>query len=452
MRDIAPTELSDRELELLSLLVTGATNQQIALHLHISVNTVKTHLRNIFFKLGVESRTEATTYAIQHRLVQMAGVEVNAKNVTQVEVPAVPQPPEVIPPQRMLWAPNWAVYAVLGFVLAILVTGILWPLHATPVISTPNPFIDPSSGQEVSLPTSVGSRWHKQPSLGQPRARFAQVTVSDTVYVIGGLTSEGWSAAVEAYSLAANRWERRADKPKPVANVGAVVVYGLVYVPGGLDSSGRVIDTLEIYNPKTDSWHAAAPLPRPVCAYAIAPTVDGFYLFGGWDGSNYLSSVYRYDIATDIWYEEAPLRSPRGFAAAITNGKVIYLVGGFNGHNVLDTCESFEPALARTGEDPWRTLSPLKTARAGLGLVATNGSLYAVGGGWQSPITNNERYDITNNIWSGFDTPLASAWRSLGLSTIETRDGVFLVAVGGWSGGYLASTWFYQAMFRIYLP
>jgi LuxR family maltose regulon positive regulatory protein len=55
--------LSDRELDVLYLLTDGQTNQEIAQALCVSVNTVKTHLRNIYGKLGVRSRRQATTKA-----------------------------------------------------------------------------------------------------------------------------------------------------------------------------------------------------------------------------------------------------------------------------------------------------------------------------------------------------------------------------------------------------
>jgi DNA-binding CsgD family transcriptional regulator len=51
-------ELSDRELEVLELLAKGDSNNVIGERLHISVNTVKSHIKRIYAKLGISSRLQ----------------------------------------------------------------------------------------------------------------------------------------------------------------------------------------------------------------------------------------------------------------------------------------------------------------------------------------------------------------------------------------------------------
>jgi LuxR family maltose regulon positive regulatory protein len=55
--------LSDREIEVLSYIAQGFTNQEVAQELVLSLYTVKSHARNIYSKLGVKNRTEAVTRA-----------------------------------------------------------------------------------------------------------------------------------------------------------------------------------------------------------------------------------------------------------------------------------------------------------------------------------------------------------------------------------------------------
>jgi DNA-binding NarL/FixJ family response regulator len=62
--------LSDREIEVLNCMVDGLTTQQIASHLFISDNTVKTHVRHIFEKLDVSNRAEAVGKAMQMGLIR----------------------------------------------------------------------------------------------------------------------------------------------------------------------------------------------------------------------------------------------------------------------------------------------------------------------------------------------------------------------------------------------
>ena len=63
-----PTLLSEKETAVLVELCHGHTNKQIAARLWLSEQTVKFHLRNIYRKLGIKSRTEALRYAYEHDL------------------------------------------------------------------------------------------------------------------------------------------------------------------------------------------------------------------------------------------------------------------------------------------------------------------------------------------------------------------------------------------------
>ena len=61
--------LTRREIDVLKLISEGRSNQEIALELVISFNTVTNHVKNIFDKTGSSNRTEAANFAFRHGLV-----------------------------------------------------------------------------------------------------------------------------------------------------------------------------------------------------------------------------------------------------------------------------------------------------------------------------------------------------------------------------------------------
>ncbi len=63
--------LSERELEVLRLMAKGSANKEIGSQLFISESTVKTHVANIFNKLGVGDRTQAVTEAMQRGIIKL---------------------------------------------------------------------------------------------------------------------------------------------------------------------------------------------------------------------------------------------------------------------------------------------------------------------------------------------------------------------------------------------
>ena len=64
-------ELSDRELEVIHLMVDGLNNHDIGAALHITESTVKFHINRILSKLGVSDRTQAVVTALKRGLSQL---------------------------------------------------------------------------------------------------------------------------------------------------------------------------------------------------------------------------------------------------------------------------------------------------------------------------------------------------------------------------------------------
>ena len=69
-RKARPYGLTNRELEIVSTIVAGCTNREIAQRFSLSEDTVKHHLTSIFNKLGVANRLELAMFAVNNRLLE----------------------------------------------------------------------------------------------------------------------------------------------------------------------------------------------------------------------------------------------------------------------------------------------------------------------------------------------------------------------------------------------
>src|SRR5512135_3757472 len=175
-----PPALSERELEVLKLVATGATNQQIARDLVISPNTVKVHLRNIFEKLNVQSRTEATLEAVRRGWVCIEGAVV-IEGVTVTLPPATAEASTRSPvaePEPLaahaainLWQRLYLVIAAGIVVLALFIPG--WWHHRGQAryISAFSDVGQPQLPPAVRQP----NRWTAGEPLPEGRSRLALV-------------------------------------------------------------------------------------------------------------------------------------------------------------------------------------------------------------------------------------------------------------------------------------
>jgi len=430
------SQLSERELEILRLVASGLSNKEIATQLVLSPNTVKVHLRNIFGKIGVQSRTEATMVAVRQGWVSVpagARIEPVAEElIAGAEAEAEPEPiakvkPSVTRPHAVEPPLPWPQRIALAIVLALVVggLGLTWPRAEMAGGATRSEFSDLPGASVAALAANGDSRWQPGAQMPTPRGRLALAAGPAKLYAIGGITSGGVTGVVEVYDVPKNTWSSGAGKPTPVSNIAAAVLNGKLIVPGGSMSNGAPTNVVEVYDLVTDAWSSVASLPAPLSAYAPAVYDGQVYVFGGSNGQSYVGQVLSYDPAADRWTSHATMPTPRGFAAAAVLDKAIYVVGGYDGRREFATCERYRPE-----RDVWETCAPLTVARGGLGLASIVGRLYAVGGGWSGYLAFGERYDPAANAWSPVETPLAGEWRNLAVTTFRTD----LYAVGGWNG------------------
>jgi len=428
--------LSERELEVLRLVATGASNREIAYRLHISSNTVKVHLRNIFAKIGAESRTAATMIAVQEGWVEVPATPSAALPPTVQEEVPVPVPPAPLPWSRRITL-------LVAALLAVVTTALAWPRGVGRGAGREG-LLPARGGSEVSGGISVGGEtlWEERAQMPTRRAGLALAAWERRLYAIGGQGPEGVTAVVEVYDPQNDTWTRAADKPTPVAYVSAAVVDGGIMVPGGCTSDGGATAVVEVYDPQSDHWSDVTPLPVPLCAYSLVVYDGRVYLFGGSDGEETLGVTLVYDPASGRWAERAPLPRARTVAAAAALGERIYVVGGYRDGRALSDCDVYDPAA-----DHWGQCAPLTVGRSGLGLVALGGQLYAIGGG--EYLGFNERYDPPTDHWTAVHSPLTGVWQSPGVAMLD----LIIYAVGGWTNDYVGLNLAFEPLpLRTFLP
>ena len=441
--------LSEREMEVSRLLATGASNAEIARELVISPHTVKVHLRNVFEKLDVNSRTEATLVLLQRGWLTIPGVELPEDEPVEAEPPD-PEPLEDVLPRPAPWQRAFLI-ATLALLLVLL---------AAPVVLTrPKTSFSllSDAGQTVVGQTAPLAlpRWAVRTPMTQARSRHSAVLAGDDIYVLGGENGEGQTLdAVEAYDLRFNQWRPVAPMPERLANLGAAVLDGQIYVAGGSANSSAgqteilVRDQLYALDLERGAWREVGRLPSPLAGAALAAHDGALYVAGGWDGERMRDEVWRWSPSAQEgdplqWDEMARMKTPAAFFGSVVVGDDLYVIGGYDGQRELS-----DSAVLNLTTGEWRPLPSMSTPRSGLSAVYDGMAVFAVGGGWTKTIETHERYDALANQWSNFPSPVRGDWRHLGAAAFDGR--VWLI--GGWSGGYLDTHQEYQSAFRALLP
>ena len=269
----------------------------------------------------------------------------------------------------------------------------------------------PGAGQPFGISDSTdifdltANRWTAGPTLPQARHHLALVFHDGALYAMSGFAGDsngGWQMQRNLWRLTSlsGAWEELSPMLRPQSEAVSVSDGDVIRMIGGRTPAGQAnrewtdqTDTSlhQVYNPASNEWHMAAPLPNARNSSAGVVHRGKVYVISGRTvASGNTPSVHVYDSAADRWHGLAPLPKPTrqnapqgqgGLAAAVWGDK-IYAFGGewFSGGSGVYT-DVWEYTVA---EDRWRSVGHMPRARHGLGAVATSRGIITVGGALQA--------------------------------------------------------------------
>ncbi|NXU78896.1 KLHL1 protein, partial [Oreotrochilus melanogaster] len=190
--------------------------------------------------------------------------------------------------------------------------------------------------------------WTVLPPMSTHRHGLGVTVLEGPIYAVGG--HDGWSYlnTVERWDPQSQQWTFVASMSIARSTVGVAALNGKLYSVGGRDGSS-CLSSMEYYDPHTNKWNMCAPMCKRRGGVGVA-TCDGFlYAVGGHDApasnhcSRLLDYVERYDPKTDTWTMVAPLSMPRDAVGVCLLGDKLYAVGGYDGQTYLNTMEAYDP-------------------------------------------------------------------------------------------------------------
>lgn len=230
-------------------------------------------------------------------------------------------------------------------------------------------------------------RWEPLAELPGPRANGGVGLLHDKLYVVGGNSfATGFDIyefryydSVFVYDIATNNWSEAAPLPKAYASMAVAAANGKLYAFGGIDAYSTISDKTYEYDPASNQWTEKAPMPGGGRYYAAASTLHGsqdgkIFVVGGWDE---MDTVEIYDPATNTWNKGPALEQGRhSLGLTPAPDGYLYAVGGAVSYTGEALTERYNPATNR-----WEMLNQLNDwNRLGTAAAYAGGRVYAVGG------------------------------------------------------------------------
>lgn len=258
--------------------------------------------------------------------------------------------------------------------------------------------------------------WTFGASMSQRRSYIAAAEIGDQIYAAGGMVGETGRPLdlLQRYDPATDEWTTLRRMPEPTRAGAAAAVDGVLYVVGGTTDEGNTA-AVYAYDPAADEWSELAPLPEPRFNHAALALDGKVWVLGGYLEGEERREVFVYDPEADAWSESTPLPFPNHAFDAIAFAGEIWMIGGRRGDEILRDVWILDPESGR-----WRAGPAMPEPMELLGAAVAGDEIHAV---WESTY---QVYDTVAGTWR--DGPRSLVTRH-GLQTFHV-DGT-LYTIGG---------------------
>ncbi|XP_045532147.1 uncharacterized protein LOC123719519 isoform X4 [Pieris brassicae] len=272
-----------------------------------------------------------------------------------------------------------------------------------------------NTGKDIYRFDPVTNIWESVGELPEPRHHHSVAFLRGRVFLVGGADPReddlrGKSVVVStvwSYEPVTRSWFSESGLAIPRKNFGLVVHKMALYAIGGQDKKGRVLRSVEKFDPKTGSWSEVRSMGVARMAVATVKYRDYIWVAGGMTGEKkrpVCKIVECYNYKTNEWTEIHSLRFPRCFATLFSMNDKLYIIGGAGKMSDKDKTPSSVGAIDVWDwkERQWKQETEMSIPRHGHALAYLGTQLIIIGGVttiYMRALSNVESFCCERGAW-----------------------------------------------------
>jgi len=222
---------------------------------------------------------------------------------------------------------------------------------------------------------------------------FQTLITNSKIYLIGGVTTSGYSSTVYEASITSlgniGSWTTSVNSlPIAISNFQVILTSTRAYLLGGYDGTNwlnSVYESVINIDGTLGPWTLTSlTLPTPLSHSQVIVIKDRVYLLGGHNGTSWTNSVSSALINTDgtlsNWVIETSIPSNLAYSQVVLTSNKVYLIGGFNGTSWISSVYT-APITVNNTIGTWS--SSLSSLPSGVGqgqVIVTKSNVYLLGG------------------------------------------------------------------------